>query len=112
MPKFVLMLRDETWNPEEMSAEEIQSILGKYREWVTRIGGQGHKLRDDEGKVLRRNGKAVAITDGPYSEAKEVLGGFMTIQAKDYDEAVRLCDNSPHFAFGSIEIRQIEENGD
>ena len=111
MPKFILMLRDETWNPEELSAEEIQSVLGSYRDWVTRIRGQGNKLRDNEGRVLRSNGKGLSITDGPYAEVKEVIGGFLTVEATDYDDAVRLCEGSPHFRFGSIEIRQVEDTG-
>ena len=111
MPKFVLMLRDETWNPEDLSAEEIGAVLRSYRDWLTRIGGQGNKLRDNEGKVLRRNGKGFSVTDGPYAEVKEVMGGFLTVEAKDYDAAVRLCEGSPHFRFGSIEIRQLEEIG-
>ena len=111
MPKFVLMLRDETWNPEDLSADEIQSVLKSYRAWLTRIRGEGNKLRDNEGKVLRRNGKGISITDGPYAEVKEVLGGFLMVEAKDYDDAVRMCDDSPHFRFGSIEIRQVEETG-
>ena len=108
MPQFILVLRDATWNPDEMSPDEMQAILGKYRAWVERVGGKGAKLRDNEGKVLRRNGTKVTVTDGPFAEAREVLGGYLVIEARDYDEAVRLCEDSPHYAFGSIEIRQLE----
>ena len=110
MPQFMLLLRDSGWNPEELSAEEIQAVLGRYRAWNERMRAKdGQKLRDDEGKVLRRNGKGITVTDGPYAEAREVLGGFMIIEAASYDEAVRLCQDSPHFDYGSIEVRQIEQ---
>ena len=109
MPQFILVLRDQTWNPSEMSPEEIQKVLKRYRAWVDRLGGKGNKLRDEEGRVLRRNGSKVTVTDGPFTEAREVLGGFLVIEAASYDEAQRLCEDSPHFEFGSIEIRQIEE---
>ena len=75
-----------------------------------KIGGNfGQQLRDNEGKVLRRNGKGVVVTDGPYAEAKEILGGFIIVEAANYEEAVRLCQDSPHFEYGSIEVRQIEQ---
>lgn len=108
MPQFILVLRDVTWNPEEMSPDQIQGVLQKYRAWVDRIGGKGAKLRDNEGKVLRRNGSKVTVTDGPFAEAREVFGGYLVVEAASYDEAVRLCEDSPHYAFGSIEIRQLE----
>jgi hypothetical protein len=109
MPRFIVVLRDATWNPEEMSPEQIQGVLSRYRAWVDKLGGNGNKLRDNEGKVLRKNGTRITVTDGPFAEAKEVLGGFLLIEAASYDEAVGLCHDSPHFQFGSIEIRQIEE---
>ena len=108
MPQFVLMLRDTGWNPEDLSPEEIQAVIEKYNAWTRRMSGQGQKLRDNEGRVLKRNGSSIAVTDGPYAESREVIGGFMIIEAADYDEAIRLCNDSPHFDFGTIEIRQIE----
>ena len=109
MPQFVLFLRDTTWDPEAMSPEEMQSVLDRYQAWVQSMKPLvGQKLVDGEGRVLRKPGKTMEITDGPYAEAKEIMGGFTMIEAASYDEAVRLCENSPHFAFGSIEIRQVE----
>ena len=109
MPQFLIVLRDATWNPESLSPEEIQAIMKKYRAWVDRLAGKGHKLRDNEGRVLTRQNGSVTVTDGPYAEAREILGGYIVIQAKDYDEAVQQCNDSPHFEFGTIEIRAIEE---
>lgn len=108
MPQFVLMLRDAgTW-PGDLSPEEIQALMLKYRTWMEKIGGNGHKLRDGEGRiVIGKNG--VNVTDGPYAESKEILGGYMLVEADSYDDVVRQCQDSPHLAFGSIEIRQIEQ---
>lgn len=56
-------------------------------------------------KIVRhRNGKP-AVTDGPYAEAKEVLAGFILIEAHDMDEAVRIAEKIPVGQFGSIEVR-------
>ena len=110
MPQFLVVLRDSEWDPDSMSPTEIQAVMTRYRAWVDSLKGDGHKLRDNEGRVMRRNGSgAISVTDGPYAEAREVLGGFLVIEAKDYDDAVRLCNDSPHFHFGRIEIRQIED---
>ena len=108
MPQFVLMLRDDGSWPGELSPEEIQELMLKYRSWIQKIGGAGHKLRDGEGRIVAgKNG--ATVTDGPYVESKEVLGGYLILEADSYDDVVRRCEDSPHLAFGSIEIRQIEQ---
>ena len=111
MPQFVLLLReDPAAFPADMSPEEMQSIIGRYREWSQRVrtapGSQ--KLRDHEGRVVRRDGTSLAVTDGPYAESREVLGGFFVLDADDYAHAQRLIVDCPHLDYGSIEIRQIE----
>ena len=108
MPQFLILLRDADWNPESLSPEEIQAIMKRYRAWVDRVAGKGHKLRDGEGRVLVRNDSGIAVTDGPYAEAKEVLGGYLVVDADSYDDVIRSCESSPHLDYGSIEIRQIE----
>ena len=47
--------------------------------------------------------------DGPYTETKEILGGYFAVEAGSYDEAIELTRDCPHFDFGSIEIREIED---
>jgi hypothetical protein len=107
MPQFMLVLRDEGF-PGDISAEEIQAIIGRYQEWSARMRGKGEKLRDGEGRVIVRKDGGVSVTDGPYAESREVLGGYFLIEAADYDAAVRLCQDSPHLDFGSIEIREVD----
>ena len=45
------------------------------------------------------------VTDGPFAETKEALGGFILVEARDMEEAVRLAENIPVGKFGSIEVR-------
>jgi hypothetical protein len=115
MPKFLVLARgagmDPRWSPEEM-----QKTIEKYREWTDRIrkAGKllhGEKLRSPEGRVVRRQGGELVVTDGPYAESKEFLGGFWIIEAASYDEMIKLVGDSPHLASGSLEVRQIEEMG-
>ena len=104
MPKFALILRYTGFSP-DLSPEEIQGILDRYRTWMhnnPRLGGE--KLQERGGRVMRRS----AVTDGPYAESKEIIGGFSIVEARDYDDVVRMCRDHPHLEFGSIEVREVD----
>jgi len=69
----------------------------------------GEKLTFDAGRAMRAAGGRIMVTDGPYAESKELLGGFFVIAAADYDEACHLAESCPHFKYGgTIEVRQID----
>ena len=108
MAQFILMLRGQGMVREGMSPEEMQQITGRYRDWMAKVSATGQKLRDGEGRVIRRNG-STTVTDGPFVEAKEILGGYLAIEAGSYDEAVRICADCPHLDFGSIEVREVQQ---
>lgn len=113
MAKFVLILRENPATFAAMSPDEMQAIIAEYQAWGQKLGqagklAGGEKLRDDGGRhVTARSGTLVA-TDGPYAEAKEVIGGFFIIEAADYAEAELLVADCPHARFGLIEIRQVD----
>jgi hypothetical protein len=116
MPNYLLLLHDSGTMPPDMSAEEIQQVIQRYVAWRQRVqqdGRQvsGHKLVDREGRVMRGKVGAAQVTDGPYAEAREVIGGLFIVEARHYDEVVALCQDCPHLEFGSIEIREIEPTG-
>ena len=108
MPQYMLALYDDPSGWKKLSPEEMQKAVEKYMAWGKRpYVVQGKRLGTDLGRVLKGvNGKARA-TDGPYSEAKEVLGGIYLIEAKDYDEAVQRTLDHPHLEHGTIELRQL-----
>lgn len=58
--------------------------------------------------VQMKNGK-VSVTDGPFVEMKEQLGGILILEAADLDQAIRLISNHPGLRFGPFEIRQVED---
>jgi len=102
------MLRDTgTMFTEGLGAEEIQAIIGRYSAWRQKVNATGQKLYDGEGRVVHKSG-TLGITDGPYAEGREVIGGFFIVEASDYDNALRLVEDCPHLDYGSIEVRQIQ----
>ena len=113
MPKFVLLLHDAGRFDPNMSPDQMQAIVERYVAWRAKVQADGrsvmgHKLRDSEGRVMQGAGQAIKVTDGPYAEAREVIGGLFVIEAANYDEVVELSKDCPHLEFGSIEIREVE----
>jgi hypothetical protein len=109
MPQYILLLRDDRKTSfAGLSPEELQKLTQKYRDWRQTKATGGQKLTDGEGRVLRKQNGKPSVTDGPFVEAKEVMGGFFVIEAGNYDEAVELAKTCPHIEFGTIEIREIQ----
>lgn len=113
MAQFLLIARGYGTRP-DMSPEEMQRTMLKYKTWTERVAGAGrlvgaNKLRDGEGRVLRQASGKLSVTDGPFAESKEVIGGYWLINAASYDEAVDLTRDHPHLQGHVLEIRQIQE---
>lgn len=116
MPRFMLLLYDapeavQSWL--QSSPEEIEAGIAEYVAWSERLAAAGRlvatdKLADGEGRVLRGAGRALTVTDGPFTETKELIGGYFIIEADSYDEAVRLASDCPHLQHGTVEIRAID----
>jgi hypothetical protein len=104
----MLLLYDDPSHWAKLSPEEMQKALEKYMAWRNKpCTVDGHRLAPDMGRVVRAEAGKPRATDGPYSETKEVLGGYYTIEAANYDEAVQLALTHPHVDHGTIEIRQV-----
>lgn len=113
MPQYVLLLHDPVGAFDDVSPEEIQAIILRYKNWAESLAAKGnlrggHKLQDGTGRVLRQQSGKLNITDGPYSETKEVIGGFFLIEAAGYEEAVALTSDCPHLDYGTVELREVE----
>lgn len=93
-----------------LSPQQQEAHMGKWLAWVDKLTKQGRYVA---GEPLLPGGKTISgtkktVTDGPFAESKEVIGGFFVIEAKDYDEAVQLAKDSPDFEYnGSVEIRTV-----
>ena len=109
MPQFILLLRDDRKALDGISPEEGQKLMQRYGDWRRTKAVGGQKLTDGEGRVLRKSNGKPSVTDGPFAEAKEVMGGFFVIEAANFDEAVEAAKTCPHMDFGTIEVRQIQK---
>jgi hypothetical protein len=117
MPQFMLISQDSMEMPEgfEITPEIIQSIIQKYNDWANGLQKSGHlvglnKLREEPGKNIKGFGANQVVTDGPYAETKEIIGGYWIINAADYDEAVKLASGCPSLELGSrVEVREVED---
>lgn len=114
--KFMVILqgRPDIW--QDLSPEEIQQKVEKYQAWSNsmRESGRyvsGEKLGEEGGKVLSRQQGRISIVDGPFSETKEVVGGYMVFRAANYDEAIELLRSSPFLDDYRIALRQTDPMG-
>lgn len=108
MAQFMLLLYDDPAQWKNFSAEELERAMQKYIAW-TKKAVDSKRLGQDTGRVIRgRLGGKPVTTDGPYSETKEVLGGYYVIEAANYDEAVARTLDHPHLEYGgTIEVRAV-----
>jgi hypothetical protein len=91
----------------------LQKLTDEYMEFTKSIIQAGHFKAGDRLKsvsaastVRVRNGKT-AITDGPFAETREQLGGYYLIEAKNLDEATAIAARIPGARYGSIEVRPV-----
>jgi hypothetical protein len=114
MPKFMLLLHDNKSSFANVSPEAMQKVVEKYIAWGKKLRDAGvmrasDKLTDEPGRVMRRQDGQVRVTDGPYSESKELLGGYYVIEAESYEKAVDHARDCPHLEYGgTIEVRQVD----
>ena len=111
MKEFLLVFRrDASTEDERLSPEQLQAMMKPWQDWMGSIAAQ-NKLTDagnrlePTGKVVRSNN---IITDGPYTEIKETIGGYIAVKAASLEEAVELAKDCPILASGgNVEIREI-----
>lgn len=105
--EFLVISRGQ-WD-EDLSPERIQDAIDRFYAWKDKLVAEG---RMKAGQRLAREGKRVSrqgVTDGPFTEAKEVIGGYWFFLADSLEEAARLAGENPCLACGlSCEVRPIE----
>jgi hypothetical protein len=110
MEKFMLIFHGGQLPEAQRTPENMQASMGKWMAWIDNLAKAGKYVA---GEPLMPGGKQITgasktVTDGPFTEGKEVVGGFFIINANSYDEAVALCADYPDYGTGgTIQVRQI-----
>jgi hypothetical protein len=109
---YMLLYRSDEWY-NRLSHEELHNLMDQNKAWIEKLTGQG-KVKP--GRALERRGAIVSgkngrfVTDGPFAESKEAIGGFLTLDVETMDEAIAIAQSIPGLAYGgSIEVRPLAE---
>ena len=113
--KYLFMVIVDEKRLQAMSAAESQTLDDESLEYDDALRKGGHFLAaqalesvNTAATVRMRSGK-VMVTDGPFAETKEQVGGFLLVEAKDLDEAIQLASHIPAIRLGAVEVRPIKE---
>lgn len=111
MNEYLMIFRSERMDGEMPSPEQMQIVKQQWQKWISGIAKNGNYSSTNrllsEGKTIHGN----VITDGPYMEGKEMVGGYLIMKADNYDQAVIQSGGCPILEFedGTVEIREVLE---
>ena len=113
--KYLCLVYQEETKLDAMSESEYDAVVSETLDYREELRQSGHYIASSPLQPVQmattirvRNGK-VFITDGPFAETKEQLGGFYLIEARDLNDAIRLASKMPPARLGCIEVRPIKE---
>jgi len=109
---YMLLYRTDEWY-NKLSQEELQKLINQNKAWLEGLTAQG---KAKPGRALERKGAIVSgvnghiVTDGPFAESKEAIGGYLVLDVETIEEAIAIAQSSPGLAYGgSIEVRPLAE---
>jgi hypothetical protein len=110
MKEFLLIFRRDATSGTQLSPEQLQQMTKPWQDWIGSIAAQ-NKL-SNRGNRLEHAGSVVkpsnVVTNGPYVETKEAIGGYTIVRANDLKEATELAKGCPILTVGgSVEVRPI-----
>lgn len=111
--EYLLLICEDEANWQKMTPEQAGPIMAAYAAFSDAIKTSGHFVAGArlgpaaQGKALRVRSGDRTVTDGPYAETREQLGGYYRVWARDLDEAIALAARIPAAATGSIEVRPL-----
>jgi hypothetical protein len=109
MKDFMFIFRNSTEAPQP-SPEEMQANMQLWMDWIEKLKSQDKYVAGEpllpEGKIVK--GVKPLVTDGPFAESKEIVGGFFIIRAQSLEEATELAKDCPDLpSNGSVEVREV-----
>lgn len=114
--QYMCLVYQEEKKLDALSQDELDAVVGACIGWVEELEKSGHHIFSAGLQSVRtattvrhQNGK-LSLTDGPFAETKEFLGGFTLIKARDLNEAIHLASKFPAARLGSMEVRPVLES--
>ena len=115
--KFMLLIYNDSALLDSLPPDQPDAMMRECLSHADELQRSGHLIESRmldvaaTAKSVRIRGGRVRATDGPYAEAKEVLGGFNLIEARDMEEAVRIAAEFPWARTGCVEVRPVQDIG-
>jgi hypothetical protein len=113
--KYLCLAYEQEKILQEMPETEWESLRQETLVYVEQMRSKGYLIAAEPlqsvrtATTVRVRDQKVSITDGPFAETKEQLGGFFLIEARDLNEAIEVAARWPSARFGSIEVRPIQD---
>lgn len=109
MTEFMMIFRNEKKDQAMPSPEQMQQMVKQWQDWIGGIAAQGKFVATNalgnEGQTVSMNG---VVSDGPYAELKEIVGGYIIVKADNLADAVKLSEGCPTLASGGkVEVRNV-----
>lgn len=111
MKEYILLFRGGSAERMDLSPEQIEAHMKRWQDWIGSIAQSGKLVGaqplTNDGKIMK--GRAKKISDGPYVEGKEILGGYVIVKVDNFDEALHISADCPNLEFdsGTVEVREI-----
>lgn len=113
--KYLFLVYAAEENLASLSGDERQALVREFVACNDELRRSGHYLHAEHlgpvasATTVRVRDGRLAVTDGPFAETREQLGGYLLIEARDLNDAIRMASRLPPARFGSIEVRPIRE---
>lgn len=111
--KYMLLIYNSEKEWAKFSAAETQKMMGEFLQFSSEIRASGHYQASaplqptaTATSVRVRNGRSL-VTDGPFAETGEQLGGYYLVEARDLDEAISMASRIPSARLGTVEVRPV-----
>jgi hypothetical protein len=113
--KYLCLIFVDEKKLDALSEKESQALIDESLDYDDVLRKGGHLIANQAlqpvhaATTIRSRGGKVSITDGPFAETNEQIGGFILIEARDLNEAIQLASKIPPVRLGGVEVRPIKE---
>jgi hypothetical protein len=113
--KYLCLIYQDEQILKSMPPSEYDALVAETLDYDDELRQRGHYLYSnaleyvETATSIRVRGEKLSITDGPFVETKEQLGGYILIEARDLNEAIRVAAKMPPARIGGVEVRPIAE---